>query len=247
MTKRINQTTIAAITFAALLCGTVHSSEAQIQRPRNGFALKAPTTQEDIEAGKPNPQAPGFRIPLPPLDQMDAKMRADFESNAANFHTPVGDRAPLLITPEVQAAYATVQPALMKTLIPQDLYELTILMAAREWSAQLVWWIHAPQGPSEGIPAEVVEAIRLGKLPKFSSPGQEATYHYMAQLLRDHDVDDATYERLRAIVGTRQVVEMTVLAGYYGIIGANDAAARIPMRSGVKPPLPALKVRFPSE
>src|SRR5262249_51224070 len=139
------------------------------------------------------------------------------------------------------------QPALLKTLIPQDLYELTILMAAREWSAQLVWWIHAPQGPSEGIPAEVVEAIRLGKMPKFSSPGQEATYHYMAQLLRDHDVDDATYDRLRAIVGPRQVVEMTVLAGYYGIVGANDAAARIPMRAGVKPPLPALKVRFPSE
>jgi 4-carboxymuconolactone decarboxylase len=243
--KTVFQKVTATAVAALLLCGTAVSSEAQIQRPRNGFALKAPTTPEEIEAGKPNPQAPGFRIPLPPLDQMDAKMRTEFESNATTFHTPVGDRAPLLVTPEVEAAYATMQPALLKTLIPQDLYELTILMVAREWSAQLVWWIHAPQGPSEGIPAEAIEAIRVGKLPKFSSPGQEATYHYMAELLRDHDVDDATYERLRAIVGTRQVVEMTVLAGYYGIVGANDAAARIPMRSGVTPPLPPLKVRFP--
>ena len=41
-----------------------------------GVGMAAPVTPEEIEAAKPNPQAPGFRIPLPPLDQMDPAMRA---------------------------------------------------------------------------------------------------------------------------------------------------------------------------
>jgi len=240
------QRTIATIISAMILCGTAISSEAQIQRPRNGFALKEPTTPEEIEAAKPNPQAPGFRIPFPPLDQMDAKERAAFEGASKTFHTPVGDTAPLLITPDVQAANGVMRPTLEKTSIPQDLWELTILMVAREWGAQLVWWIHAPQAPSEGLPAEAVEAIRVGKRPKFANPGQEATYRYMAELLRDHQVSDGTYERLRAIIGTRQMVEMTVLAGYYTSADMNVVAHKVPLRSDVKPPLPPLKVKFPA-
>ena len=247
LAKIVIQRTVATIVGTVLLCGTAIVSDAQVQRPRNGFALKEPMTPEEIEAAKANPQAPGFRIPFPPLDQMDPKQRASFEGGSKTFHTPVGDTAPLLITPDVQAANSVMRPTLEKTSIPQDLWELTILMVAREWGAQLVWWIHAPQAPSEGIPAEAVEAIRLGKLPKFSSPGQEATYRYMAELLRDHQVSDGTYERLRAIIGTRQMVEMTVLAGYYTSADMNVVAHKVPLRSDVKPPLPQLKVRFPSQ
>src|SRR6202012_2177792 len=99
---------------------------------------------EEIEAAKPNPQTPGFRVPLPPLDQMDPAMRADFESNAKRLKTPVPPTAPLLLTPEVKTAMGGLAGALYKTAIPQDLLELTILVVARAWGTQFEWFVHAP-------------------------------------------------------------------------------------------------------
>ena len=127
----------------------------------------------------------------------------EFEGSSKTFHTPVRDNAPLMLTPDVREAMSHVRPALEKTAIPQDLWELTILMVGREWGAQFEWWVHAPQAVIAGIPADAVEAIRLGRTPKFTTPGQDATYRYLAELLANHKVTDATYERLRAIIGTR--------------------------------------------
>jgi 4-carboxymuconolactone decarboxylase len=239
------QQMLAAAIGALMLFGMAPPSRAQTPRPPNGFALKAPSTPAEIEAAKPDPQAPGFRIPFPPLDEMDPAMRRSFEGLAKTFHTPVGNTAPLLLTPEVAAANSLMRPALEKSALPQDLFELTVLMSARAFDSQFEWWIHGPQGPFVGIPADTVEAIRVGGKPKFANAGQEATYHFLAELLLDHEVSDATYERLRAIIGTRQMVEMTVLAGYYTIAAMTLAAHNVPLRADVKPPLPKLRKKFP--
>ncbi len=239
--QRTARTALAALLLLALAM----PAQAQVQRPRNGFALKAPSTPEEIELAKPNPQAPGFRIPFPPLSEMDPATRAAFESSSKTFHTPVGNQMPLLLTPEVYDAYNQMRPALERSNIPQDLWQLTILMAARAFDSQFEWYIHGPQGQHVGIPADAVEAIRLGRKPKFANPGQEATYRFLGDLLNDHKVSDATYERLRAIVGTRQIVEMTVLLGYYTGAAMTLAAHNVPLRADLKPPLPALKRKFP--
>ena len=41
-----------------------------------------------------------------------------------------------------------------------------------------------------GVPADVVDAIRLGKRPTFTSPAEEATYLYLVELMRDPGVAD---------------------------------------------------------
>jgi 4-carboxymuconolactone decarboxylase len=150
-----------------------------------------------------------------------------------------------MLTPEVKGAMGGLAGALYKTAIPQDLLELTVLVVARHWGTQFEWWVHAPQAVIEGVPAEIVDAIRLGKRPSFTSPGQEAVYHYLVELMRDQKVSDATYEKLRAIVGPRQVVEITVLAGNYKIDAMSFAAHNLPFRADVKPPLPKLANAFP--
>ena len=178
------------IALSALLLGTtIISSYAQpAVKPPNGYALKEPVTPEEIEAAKPNPQAPGFRIPLPPLDQMDPAMRADFESNAKRLRSPMSPKAPLMLTPEIKAGVSGLEDSISKVPLPQEVFEITILMAARQWDAQFEWWVHAPQAVLEGVPADAVEAIRVGKMPKFTNPVQQATYRYLLELYRDHKV-----------------------------------------------------------
>jgi 4-carboxymuconolactone decarboxylase len=217
------------------------AGEAQAPNPpqqRPGLLLTAPTTPSGIEAAKPNPQAPGFRIPFPPLDQMEPAQRAEFEQQSKSFYTPIGPRVPLMVSPDVSAAWASLSSALQKSALPQDLFELTIIVVSREWAAPFEWWVHAPQAVNAGVPADAVEAIRLGRTPTFTKPGQEATYRYLTELLRDHRVSDSTYARLHAIIGTRQLVELTVLAGHYTNVAMTLVAHNVPLRADVPPPFP---------
>jgi 4-carboxymuconolactone decarboxylase len=245
-----NKKMIATAIGVLLLAAAALPSYAQAPRMNGnqlppGVGMKLPTTPEEIEAAKPNPQAPGFRIPLPTLDQMDPAQRDEFIKGSQGLHTPVGNRIPLMLSPEVEAATTQMLPALGKSALPHDLWELTILMVGREWTAQFEWWTHSTQAVMVGLPADAVEAIRVGKTPKFSNPGQEATYHYLVELLQDHKVSDETYAQLRTIIGSRQLVEMTSLAGYYTGVAMHLVAHNIPLRSDVKPPLPELAQQFP--
>jgi len=217
--------------------GMAHAQGGAQQRP--GSALAKPTTPEEIEAAKPNPQFPGLRLQLPPLDQMDPKMREEFVRQSQAFNTPVGPRVPLIFSPEINAAWGAMGAAIQKSELPQDLFELTILMTAKEWRANFEWWVHEPAAIRAGLPEAAVEAIRRGRRPKFANAGQEAAYRYLSELLGPrHRVSDATYERLRAIIGTRQVVELTVIAGHYTNVAMAIVAHGIPVRSNVKPPFP---------
>lgn len=253
-TKQMLATALGALLFTAATLPATAQTPAPAAAPAQrmngnqfppGVGMPAPSTPEEIEASKPNPHAPGFRIPLPDLDQMDPAMRAAFISASQGFHTPIGNRVPLMLTPEVSTAMNYMLPALGKSIIPQDVWELTILMVGREWRAQFEWWTHSTQAVQVGLPADAVEAIRVGKRPKFANPGQEATYNYMVELLHTHKVTDASYEKLRVILGSRAMVELTTLAGYYSTVAMNLVAPNIPLRAGVKDPLPELANPFP--
>ncbi len=248
--KKIIAQTVVGTAISALFLGAVSlpsqaHAQAQPERRANGYALKEPTTPAEIAAAKPNPQAPGFRVPLPPLEQMDPAMRADFEFNARRLKTSVPPTAPLMLNPEIKAVVSSVLGPVGRSGLPEDLEELTILMVARYWGAQFEWWVHAPQTVIEGVPADAVEALRTGRRPAFATPGQEATYKYFVELLRDHKVSDATYEELRKILGTQQLVAITELGGYYGRLAMTLIAHNVPLRADVSPPLPQLARTFP--
>ena len=218
---------------------------AKKPRPPAGGLLKEPSTPEELAAARPDPQAPGFRVPLPPLEQMDAETRADFEYNARRLKTPVPPTGPLMLTPGIKANVSRVLGPVGETPLPQDLYQLTILMAARHWGAQFPWWVHHAQTVAEGVPAEAVEALRTGRRPVFATPAQEATYRYFVELFRDHRISEATYQELHRLIGTEQLVAITELGGYYSRLSMTLIAHNVPLRSDVTPPLPPLDRTFP--
>lgn len=235
--------TIAAAALSATMAATPGAAQAPAANQHSpGSALVAPTDPAAIEAAKPNPQAPGFRVPLPTLDKMEPADRAEFLRGANAYFTPVGPRSALIITPEVGKAWSGLAAALQKSALTPDLFELTILMTAREWTTQFQWWVHELQAIDAGIPAEAVEAIRTDKTPTFVKPVQQAVYNYLRELLGpSHTVSDATYNRLSQLIGPKQVVELTVLAGHYTNVSMTIAAHGVPLRADVKPPLPPRK------
>ena len=240
---------LIAAAFGAFLLSGATSSAQEPSPTRVQSSQGNPSIPQSIagpvDAGEPNPLAPGFRIPLPPLEQMDPAQRAKFEQDARPLHTPIGPRTFLTVSPNIEEGWTTYLREVNRTQVPKDLWQLTVLVVAREWDSQFEWWVHVPMAMRVGVSADVIEAIRVVQLPKFPNAGEEATYLYMVELLRDRKVSDATYERLRAIIGTRQMVEITAVAGYYVNNAMSLSAHQLPLRPDLKPPLPELANRFP--
>jgi 4-carboxymuconolactone decarboxylase len=65
-------------------------------------------------------------------------------------------------------------------------------------------------------------------------------YDYATELLENHHVSDETYGRLRDVIGSRQLVELTVLMGHYSSVAMTLNAHCMPLPDGVEPPLPSL-------
>src|ERR1700733_3003297 len=117
--RPVTQKAMATAIGALLLSATNIPAMAQAPKmPSIGYGLKEPSTPEEIAAAKPNPQTPGFRVPLPPLDQMDPALRADYEFNAKRLKTPVPPTAPLMLTPEIKNTVASVLGPVSRAGLP---------------------------------------------------------------------------------------------------------------------------------
>jgi 4-carboxymuconolactone decarboxylase len=97
--------------------------------------------------------------------------------------------------------------------------ELTILTAGREVEAVYEWHAHEPIAREVGVSAEAIEALR-DQQPTHGLPEREATIiDTVRALYRQHKIPDELYARAHEILGRKGLVEMIVLAGYYGLVG----------------------------
>ena len=102
--------------------------------------------------------------------------------------------------------------------LPQRLSELCILMTAAHWKAAGEWVDHAPIARELGVDAEALEALRKGLPAKFKNADEAAAYELAQELLNKRDVSDATYARVKGVLGERGILDLIAVLGYYGLI-----------------------------
>jgi 4-carboxymuconolactone decarboxylase len=102
--------------------------------------------------------------------------------------------------------------------LPQRLSELCILMTAAHWKAAGEWVDHAPIAREQGVDAEALEALRKGLPAKFKNADEAAAYGLAQELLNKRDVSDATYARVKGVLGERGILDLIAVLGYYGLI-----------------------------
>jgi len=119
--------------------------------------------------------------------------------------------------------------------------ELGILLVARLWSSEYVWNAHNRYAMSVGLPADVVEAIRLGKRPPTMEKDVEAVYNFANEFLTKKKVGDATFQAAKAVLGgDRAIVDLTGTMGLYQISSMLVVLDQTPLAPGAKPSLPPL-------
>ena len=106
-----------------------------------------------------------------------------------------------------------------KSALPARLVEFGILITSREWLVPYEWYIHYPLAIKEGVAAAALADVRAGKRPVVATAEESAVYDLAIELLRNHIVSEPTFQKAKAVLGEKAVVDLTALVGTYVAIG----------------------------
>lgn len=116
------------------------------------------------------------------------------------------------------------------------LSELAILVTGAFWRAGFEWHVHAPIAERAGVAPEAIEAIRHGEAVTFEDEQAQAVHDVARELWMTRDLSDATYLRAEAALGTRVLVDLVGILGYYGLISMTIKAFRVRVPDGAEEP-----------
>jgi 4-carboxymuconolactone decarboxylase len=125
--------------------------------------------------------------------------------------------------------------------LPLRLRELSLLLAARAMDAQYSWNAHVDKTVEAGIPREAVDAIARRVEPAFDREEDEAYYRFCHELLTEHFVTDATFDRAFEHFGAEGLVDAVATLGNYVMLGMCLNAFQVDLQPDRLPPFPDIQ------
>jgi 4-carboxymuconolactone decarboxylase len=207
----------------------------------------------DFSSQTPNPssqEAPEFELrgnrfkPLTweTMSQAQREMtRSVLNGKRANMQGPYNV---LLHSPEVgQLAQQFGAQTRFNSSLPLALNELAILLVARDWTAQFVWWAHRPIAEQAGLSSELIQAIAKESSPPALSTDVLAVHDFCTELLQNRRVSDLSFERIRSMFGERGVVDLMATMSYYTLVSMTLNVDAYPLPKGAQAELAPKKQR----
>ena len=118
------------------------------------------------------------------------------------------------------------------TAIPHKLKEIAIMLTARFWGGQYVWYSHRQQALDAGLSPAFITAMAAGERPANMSPDEATMYDFCTQLLSTRQVSDTNFKAAKALIGERGIVEIVGLMGQYTGLTMLFVVDRYPVPSG---------------
>jgi 4-carboxymuconolactone decarboxylase len=110
-------------------------------------------------------------------------------------------------------------------------------VTARHWTSHVEWYAHKRDGLAAGIAPSVIDAIAQRCDPEFTDPAAKLVHDYTRQLLASGRVPDDLHALAAATLGTRGVVDLVGIIGYYGLVALTLNAFDIGLPDGETPEL----------
>ncbi|HVB56776.1 MAG TPA: hypothetical protein VNE63_10150 [Candidatus Acidoferrales bacterium] len=121
--------------------------------------------------------------------------------------------------------------------VPKKLNEFAILITARFWNSQYVWYAHHRYALQSGLSPAVIDSLGAGKRPSPMQPDEEVVYDFCSELLNTKEVDDATFQAAKDKLSERGVVDLMNVMGYYQLVSMLLNVDRYPLPVDAKPEL----------
>lgn len=113
------------------------------------------------------------------------------------------------------------------------LRELAILMVAKERRCQYEWSQHLPVAEELGIDEAVLAKVGTAELEEEPGPLGPAM-KYCRLLARGEEVEEATFGSVRGVLNDEQLIDLTVLVGYYRLLADVLVTFRVELEPGVE-------------
>ena len=121
--------------------------------------------------------------------------------------------------------------------LPLVLNELAILLVARFWSCQFVWWAHRRIAADAGLDEALIKAIATGTTPQEMSVEIAAVHGFCHELLQTRQVLDTSYAAMVERFGEVGAVDLMATMSYYTLVSMSLNVDQYPLPDGAEPEL----------
>jgi 4-carboxymuconolactone decarboxylase len=108
---------------------------------------------------------------------------------------------------------------LRKTVVGPRFFELSALIAAREFDQVYEWSGHEPAGVRSGLEQNVIDVVKFNRDVTGLSEKDATVIRLGRALLRDHKVSPALWAKTVELFGRQGAVEITAIIGDYVMAG----------------------------
>jgi hypothetical protein len=122
----------------------------------------------------------------------------------------------------------------------QRMYQLVVLITAREIDQQYEWSAHEPMGLRAGLEQPVIDVVKYDKDVKGLADKDATVIQFLRTLLREHKVSSELWAKQIQLFGRQNTVEIMELMGDYFTVGTmmNAADQHLPpTRQALLPPM----------
>ncbi|MFL6708291.1 MAG: carboxymuconolactone decarboxylase family protein [Massilia sp.] len=174
------------------------------------------------------------RLPAIPKEQYSAEQKQAVAQYEADRKAPIfGPFEVMLYSPAMMRNAQQVGDYMKAgSAIPRNLAELAILAIARDWHQDYVWYQHVPLALKAGLAQSSVDALGEGQKPATMSDDEDAVLAFVTELTGNHEVSDATYDRVQRRFGSKGVVDLTSLTAFYVHLSMQLNVAKFKLPAG---------------
>jgi len=157
---------------------------------------------------------------LPPLDRaaLDDEGKRIWDHIGGARGMPASGPAPVsMYSPKSAEPIHELNQYLRTTVVGPRFFELSALVAAREFDQQYEWSGHEPAGRRAGLDQMVIDAVKFNR-DVAGLPEKDATVIRLGRaLFRQHKVDSALWAKTVELFGRQGAVEITAIMGDYAM------------------------------
>jgi 4-carboxymuconolactone decarboxylase len=122
-----------------------------------------------------------------------------------------------------------------ETSLPGVAREVVILAVAAHHRSEYEWYAHAAVARHTGLPAEVIEALRVGGEPPGLDEQTRCAWQLAQHLLRREPLGDEVFAATQSALDSTGLVEVTALVGYYSLLAQLIEVFAIGLPEGALP------------
>jgi 4-carboxymuconolactone decarboxylase len=125
----------------------------------------------------------------------------------------------------------------------QRMYQLVVLITAREIDQQYEWSAHEPMGLRAGLEQSVIDVVKYDREAKGLAEKDATVIDFLRTLMREHKVSSELWARQIRLFGRQNTVEIMQLMADYFMVGTMMNAADQHLPPTRQALLPALTKR----